>query len=78
MTEIEHSNKISELESIYLGKYLKDGNQFVRIMAVLVDYRDNYQYMNRVSDEYGNIHFIDDIEEVFTYEQTRRFDKTNQ
>lgn len=78
MTEIEHSNKISELESIYLGKYLKDGNQFVRIMAVLVDYRDNYQYMNRVSDEYGNIHFIDDIEEVFTYEQTRQFDKTNQ
>lgn len=78
MTEIEHSDKISELESIYLGKYLKDGNQFVRIMAVLVDYRDNYQYMNRVSDEYGNIHFIDDIEEVFTYEQTRRFDKTNQ
>lgn len=78
MTEIEHSNKITELESIYLGKYLKDGNQFVRIMAVLVDYRDNYQYMNRVSDEYGNIHFIDDIEEVFTYEQTRRFDKTNQ
>lgn len=78
MTEIEHSNKISELESIYLGKYLKDGNQFVRIMAVLVDYRDNYQYMNRVSDEYGNIHFIDDIEEVFTYEQTRHFDKTNQ
>lgn len=78
MTEIEHSNKISELESIYLGKYLKDGNQFVRIMAVLVDYRDNYQYMNRVSDEYGNIHFIDDIEEVFTYEQTRLFDKTNQ
>ncbi len=78
MTEIEHSNKITELESIYLGKYLKDGNQFVRIMAVLVDYRDNYQYMNRVSDEYGNIHFIDDIEEVFTYEQTRQFDKTNQ
>lgn len=78
MTEIEHSNKITELESIYLGKYLKDGNQFVRIMAVLVDYRDNYQYMNRVSDEYGNIHFIDDIEEVFTYEQTRHFDKTNQ
>lgn len=78
MTEIEHSNKISELESIYLGKYLKDGNRFVRIMAVLVDYRDNYQYMNRISDEYGNIHFIDDIEEVFTYEQTRQFDKTNQ
>lgn len=78
MTEIEHSNKIAELESIYLGKYLRDGNEFVKIKVVLVDYRDNYQYMNRVSDEYGNIHFIDDIKEVFTYEQTRQFDKTNQ
>lgn len=78
MMEIEHSNKIAELEAIYLGKYLKDGNQFVKITAVLVDYRDNYQHMNRVSDEYGNIHFIDDIEEVFTYEQIRQFDKTNQ
>lgn len=78
MIEIEHSNKIAELESIYLGKYLKDGDQCVRITEVLVDYRDNYQHMNRVSDEYGNIHFIDDIKEVFTYEQTRQFDKTNQ
>ena len=77
MTEVEHSNKVAELESIYLDKYLKDGNQFVRIMAVLVDYRDNYQHMNRVLDEYGNIHFIDEIEEVFTYEQIRWFAKTN-
>lgn len=77
MTEIEHSNKIAELESIYLGKYLKDDNEFVKIMAILVDYRDEYQHMNRVSDEYGNIHFIDNIEEVFTYEQIRQLDKGN-
>ena len=77
MTEVEHSNKVAELESIYLGKYIKDDNEFVKIMGVLVDYRDECQHMNRVSDEYGNIHFIDDIKEVFTYEQTRQFDKGN-
>lgn len=77
MTEVEHSNKVAELESIYLGKYIKDDNEFVKIMEILVDYRDEYQHMNRVSDEYGNIHFINDIEEVFTYEQIRQLDKGN-
>ena len=77
MTEVEHSNKVAELESIYLGKYLKDGNEFVKIMGVFVDYRDECQHMNRVGDEYGNIYFIDNIEEVFTYEQIRQLDKGN-
>jgi hypothetical protein len=71
MTEVEHSNKVAELESIYLGKYIKDDNEFVKIIEIFVDYRDEYQHMNRVSDEYGNIHFINDIEEVFTNEQIR-------
>lgn len=77
MTEVEHNNKVAELKSKYLGKYIKDDNEFVKIMEVFVDYRDEYQHMNRVSDEYGNIHFIDNIEEVFTYEQIRQLDKGN-
>lgn len=77
MTEVEHSNKVAELKSKYLDKYIRDDNEFVKIMGVLVDYRDEYQHMNRVSDEYGNIHFINDIKEVFTYEQIRQLDKGN-
>lgn len=77
MTEVEHSNKVAELESIYLDKYIKDDNEFVKITEILVDYRDECQHMNRVGDEYGNIHFIDNIEEVFTYEQIRQLDKGN-
>lgn len=77
MTEVEHTNKVAELKSKYLGKYIKDDNEFVTIMGIHVDYRDECQYMNRVSDEYGNIHFIDNIEEVFTYEQIRQLDKGN-
>lgn len=77
MTEVEHSGKVAELNSRYLGKYIKDDGEFVKIVGILVDYRDEYQHMNRVSDEYGNIHFINDIEEVFTYEQIRQLDKGN-
>lgn len=70
LTEEEHSRIINELAKRYVGKYiLEPDGEYVMISNVLVDYKKNAQHMNRVVDEYGNIHFIDEISVLYIKEE---------
>lgn len=58
-----------DLAQSLVGKYIyNDDGELVEIKQVFVDRREDNQHMNRVADEYGNIHFIQDIKTVFTRE----------
>lgn len=59
LDEFGHDMILKTLELRYLGKTTPDGTE---IIEVKVDYRKDYQYMNRVVDEYGCIYFISDLE----------------
>lgn len=62
--------KTTELYSLYYDKYLVDDDgALVRIVAVDIDYDINNQRMNRVTDEFGNKHFIDEIKVLYTKEE---------
>ena len=64
-----YKTKTSELNAKYLGKYLlNDEGEMVKIVMVDIDHDINNQRMNRVTDEYGNKHFIDEIEAVYSKE----------
>lgn len=61
--------KTTELNTKYLGKYIQDDEgQLVKIIMVDVDHDINNQRMNRVTDEYGNKHFINEIGDIYTKE----------
>lgn len=59
MTEEEHTKIVKELSKKYIGTKTPDGGI---ITDVYVDYRPNYQELNRVMDEWGNIYFIGELE----------------
>lgn len=59
MSKEEHDDILIELELKWLGKKTPDGDE---IVSVMVDYRKDHQFMNRVEDEYGNIWFISELE----------------
>lgn len=59
MNKEEHIEIVKQLEKQYLGKKTPDDTE---IVAVEVDYRKDHQYMNRVQDEYGNMFFINELE----------------
>ena len=61
MTEEEHKKAVDQLEKKYIGKYFKSDKGYVKIIGVIVEYRLNHEYMNRVEDELGNITFINEI-----------------
>ena len=58
--EEKHAEIVKQLEKKYLGKKTPDNTE---IVSVEVDYRKDYQCMNRVHDEYGNIFFVLELEE---------------
>ena len=69
MTEWEHTKLVNDLEKIYVGRTTRDNTKIIR---VFVDYRYDCQNMNRLEDDYGNIYFInefEDIEEEYTDDQ---------
>lgn len=62
--------KTAELNNKYLGKYiLNDEGQMVKIIMVDIDHDINNQRMNRVTDEYGNKHFINELTAVYSKEE---------
>lgn len=62
LTQEEHSIILKELEKKWLGKKTPDDTEIIEIN---VDYRKSHQHMNRVSDEYGNVFFISELEEYY-------------
>ena len=62
LTQDEHSKILKELEEKWLGNKTPDDSE---IIEIYVDYRKTHQHMNRVSDEYGNIFFINELEEYY-------------
>lgn len=60
MSEEEHKKILDDLSQKYVGKLTPD---YTRIVSVYVDYRKEYQFMNRAEDEIGNIWFLTDINE---------------
>ena len=69
-TEEEHERIVKELGERYVGKYIKEPDgEFVRISNINVDYRKTAQHMNRVEDEYGNMHYLDDIPVLYIKEE---------
>lgn len=62
LTQEEHSIILKELEKKWLGKKTPDDTEIIEINVV---YRKSHQHMNRVSDEYGNVFFISELEENY-------------
>lgn len=62
----EHDAEVQRLEKIYKGKKcrLKSGEVTDEIVEVRVDFRPNFQYMNRIVTESGRIFFLTDIQLV--------------
>lgn len=60
LNEFGHNLVLKNLELKWLGKTTPDGTI---ITEVYVDYRKDHQHMNRVSDEYGNMFYISELEE---------------
>lgn len=59
LSEAEHAEIKQKLEEKYLGKRTPDDTVIER---VFVDYRRYEQDMNRVTDEFGNVYFIEELE----------------
>jgi len=65
MSESEHKEILNKLRKEYVGKFVYYDNEFIKIIDVYVDYRYEAQHMNRIVDEYGNTHFINELKEAF-------------
>lgn len=61
--------KQKDLYKQFVGKFIRDDdNNLVEITSVDVEHRIDRQDMNRVTDEFGNKHFICDIAVLYTKE----------
>lgn len=69
LTEEEHDLILKKLNATYVGKYIKESDgELVELVNVNVDYRKHAQHMNRVEDEYGNMHYLDEISVLYIRE----------
>ena len=59
LTESEHERIENQLKDRYMGTLTPDDTY---IVSVHVDYRRDRQDMNRVTDDLGNIYFIEELE----------------
>lgn len=64
--------KTADLYSLYYDKYIEDQDgELVKIVGIDIDHDPNNQRMNRLTDENGNKHFIDEVSVVYTKEDVK-------